>query len=139
MARSKAATRAAVTVRWIAGLFYAFIGVNGLLKLTPMPGGTTPAAIAFFAALTASGFMLTLLALSFLVGGLLLLLDRTAPLGLVLLAPPIVVIPLYNWLLEAQPFTSGPFVVAIHVFLAWYYWARFRPLWTLGATAETLA
>lgn len=130
MARGKAVTRTAATLRWIAGLFYSLIGANGLLRLIPMPEGTTPAGIAFFAALTASGFMLTLLALSFLVGGLLLLLDRTAPLGLVVLAPPIVVIPLYNWLLEAQPFTSGPFVVAIELFLAWYYWDRFKPLWS---------
>jgi hypothetical protein len=130
MARSKAGIRSATTVRWIAGVFYAFIGANGLLHLTPMPAGTTPAGIAFFAALTASGFMLPLLALSFLVGGLLLLLDRTVPLGLVVLAPPIVVIPLYNWLLEAQPFTSGPIVVAIELFLAWYYWDRFRSLWS---------
>jgi hypothetical protein len=134
MAKSRVVTRAVVTVRWIAGLFYALIGANGLLGLIPMPAGTTPAAMAFFSALYASGFMLTLLALSFLIGGLLLLLDRTAPLGLIVLAPPIVVIPLYNWLLEAQPLTSGPFVVAIEVFLAWWYWDRFRPLWNSSSS-----
>jgi|SRR5580765_6592726 len=95
---------------WIV---YAFVGFNGLFHLMAMPEGTTPASSAFFAALHASGFMLPLLSLSFLIGGLLLLLDRTAPLGMILLAPPIVVIPLYNALLERQPFTSGPFVVAI--------------------------
>jgi hypothetical protein len=111
-------------------LFYAFVGFNGLFHLMAMPEGTTPASSAFFAALHASGFMLPLLSLSFLIGGLLLLLDRTAPLGMIFLAPPIVVIPLYNALLERQPFTSGPFVVAIELFLAWYYWKRFKPLWT---------
>ena len=65
--------------------------------------------------------MLPLLGLCFLAGGLCLLLDCTAPLRLILLAPPIVVIPLYNWLLERQPFTSGPFVVTIEILLAWYY------------------
>jgi len=136
MTQSKTVTRTALTLRWIAGVFYAFIGANGLLHLIPMPAGTTPAGIAFFAALTASGFMLTLLALSFLAGGLLLLLDRTAPLGLVVLAPPIVVIPLYNWLLEAQPFTSGPFVVGIELFLAWYYRDRFRSLWSTRVSEQ---
>jgi hypothetical protein len=129
MAKGKAVKRVASALRWIAGMFYALIGANGLLHLKPMPEGTTPAAMAFFAALNASGFMLTLLGMSFLVGGLLLLLDRTAPLGLIVLAPPIVVIPLYNWLLELQPFTSGPFVVAIEVFLVWHYWGRFKSLW----------
>jgi len=104
-----------------------------MFHLTPMPEGRTPESSAFFAALHASGFMLPLLGLCFLIGGLLLLLDRTAPLGLIFLAPPIVVIPLYNAVLERQPFTSGPFVVAIELFLAWYYWKRFEPLWT-GAT-----
>jgi hypothetical protein len=130
MERGKVASRIAVGLRWFAGLFYAFTAVNGLLHITPMPEGVTPASAAFFAALHASGFMLPLLAFCFFVDGLLLLLDRTAPLGLIFLAPPIVVIPLYNALLERQPFTSGPFVVAIELFLAWYYWKRFTPLWS---------
>ena len=130
MAKSRGVRIAADILRWIAGVTYACFGVIGLFHLVPLPEGTTPAAVAFFSALHASGFMLILLALSFLCGGLLLLLDRTAPLGMILLAPPIVVIPLYNWLLERQPFTSGPFVVSIEIFLAWYYWDRFVPLWT---------
>ena len=130
MERGKVASRVAFVLRWFAGLFYAFTAVNALFRFTPMPEGRTPESAAFFAALHASGFMLPLLGLSFFIGGLLLLLDRTAPLGLIFLAPPIVVIPLYNTLLERQPFTSGPFVVAIEVFLAWYYWKRFKPLWS---------
>jgi len=122
--------RITTVVRWCAGLAYAITGANGLLRLFPMPEGTTPAGIAFFASLHASGFMIPLLALSFLVGGLLLLRNRTAPLGLIVLAPPIVIIPLYNWILERQPFTSGPFVVAIQLFLAWQYRDAFRPLWS---------
>jgi hypothetical protein len=125
----------ALSFRWIAGLSYALTGINGLLHLFPMPEGTTPAAMAFFDALHASGFMLPLLATTFLVGGFLLLFDRTVPLGLIVLAPAIVVIPLYNALLERQPFTSGPFVVAIHLFLAWYYWGRFVPLWSIPILA----
>lgn len=129
MERGGAARRIAFGLRWVAGLFYAFVAFNAMFHLTPMPEGRTPESSAFFAALHASGFMLPLLGLCFLIGGLLLLLDRTAPLGLIFLAPPIVVIPLYNALLERQPFTSGPFVVAIELFLAWYYWKRFEPLW----------
>ena len=137
MAKSKGIRIAAIVLRWIAGITYACFGVIGLFHLAALPEGTTPAGIAFFSALHASGFMLTLLGLSLLSGGLLLLMDQTAPLGLILLAPPIVVIPLYNWLLERQPFTSGPFVVAIEIFLAWYYWDRFRPLWHAEKIAKT--
>lgn len=129
MEKSVGVRRSFTVLRWLAGLNYVFVALIALFRIFPMPEGTTAEGIAFFAALHASKFMLPLLGLCFLAGGLCLLLDRTAPLGLILLAPPIVVIPLYNWLLERQPFTSGPFVVTIEILLAWYYWDRFKPLW----------
>jgi hypothetical protein len=137
MSHKKAVTFFASGLRWMAGLLYTLVGLNGLLHIRPMPEGTTPAGTAFFSALHASGFMLVLLGASFLAGGLLLLLNRTAPLGLVVLAPPIVVIPFYNALLERHPFTSGPFVVGIHLFLAWYYWDRFKSLWNTERQMST--
>ena len=130
MNRGKTASRVALGLRWFAGLFYLSTALIALTHVTRMPEGSTPEAAAFFLALHASGFMLPLLGFCFFAGGLLLLLDRTAPLGLILVAPPVVVIPLYNALLERQPFTSGPFVLTIEIFLAWYYWARFKPLWS---------
>jgi len=129
MEKSVGLRRGFTVLRWIAGLNYVSVALIASFHIFPMPEGTTPDGIAFFTALHASKFMLPLLGLCFLTGGLLLLPDRTAPLGLILLAPPIVVIPLYNWLLERQPFTSGPFVVTIEILLAWYYWDRFQPLW----------
>ena len=79
MERSVAAGRIAFGLRWFAGLFYAFVAFNAMFHLTPMPEGRTPESSAFFAALHASGFMLPLLGLCFLIGGLLLLRDDPAP------------------------------------------------------------
>lgn len=129
MEKSVVLCRSFTVLRLLAGVNYLSVALIALFHIFPMPEGTTPAGIAFFAELHASGFMIPLLGLCFLLGGLLLLADRTAPLGLIFLAPPIVVIPLYNWLLENQPFTSGPFVVTIEILLAWYYRDRFQPLW----------
>lgn len=120
-------------LRWLYGLFFLLNGMWILVSLTTgltgPPPQPTPAAAAFMDALGASGFMDPLLACCFLLGGGALLLDRTAPLGLVILAPAVAVIFLFHLLLSHQ-WPVGATVAAIYLALAWFYRARLRCLWT---------
>src|SRR4051812_22379739 len=81
--------------RWLFALLYFGTGVVIALSLlglvSPLQQPTGPAS-AFPAALTQSRFIDPLLSLCFLLGGGALALSRTAPLGVVVLAPAVVII-----------------------------------------------
>ena len=65
-------------------LLYAAVW-TALLFLGPPPPHLEPAAQAFWSAIEATGFMVPLLGACYFVGGLLLWMRRTAPLGLALM------------------------------------------------------
>jgi hypothetical protein len=118
--------------RWIFGIFYALTGLaiaaHVLFGVGSPPGQPTVAAQAFTDALAVSGFIDPLLALTYLVGGLALLRDRTAPLGIVLLAPAVVVICCFHLTLSGQTIW-GPLNLAWLLALAYAYRSSFIPLW----------
>jgi len=117
--------------RWIFGGFYAAVGVwiaLSLLGSASPPPQPTPAAAAFAAALTASGFVDPLLAFDYVVGGLALFARRSAPLGIVLLAPAVVVIFLFHINLSGQ-WLWGTVNLIWLAALAWGFRAAFSSLW----------
>jgi hypothetical protein len=111
--------------RCVFGLFFLTTGlwiwVHILTGLLPVPVQPTAQAQAFTNALDATGFMNELLGLSYLAGGTALLTRRTAPLGLVLLGPSVVVILFFHLELSGQVYW-GPFVAIWFAALCW----RFR-------------
>lgn len=119
--------------RWIFGLFYATTGLAiaafVLGGLGSPPTQPTPAAAAFASALSASGIIDPLLAASYLAGGLALLRRRTAPLGIVLLAPAVVVIFCFHLHLSGQ-WIWGSVNLLWLAALALHYRAAFTPLWS---------
>jgi hypothetical protein len=126
--------RAAWTAgRMVYGAFFLATGIWILVfvatGLLPAPTQPTPEAAAFMAALSRARFVDPMIALSFVAGGGCLLLDRTAPLGLVLLAPPVAVILGFHLFLSGQ-YLWGPFVAAWFALLAWRYRRRFAALWS---------
>src|ERR1700759_3968387 len=97
----KAAT---VVVRILLGLMFVVFGLNIFLSFLPMPKeAPAPLAGAFGGALFQSHYILVVGALQVL-GGLLLLIGRFVPLGLVLLGPVIVNILLFHLFLEPVNF-----------------------------------
>ena len=98
--------------RILLGIIFVVFGLNGFFPFLPQPE-MPPAAIAFFGALAASGFMLPLLFATQIVGGVLLLLGMV-PLGVLVLTPVIV------------------HIVGFHVFLApggrLSLWLRSQPM-----------
>ena len=96
--------------RLLLGLICVVFGLNGFLNflnMGPMPSGL---AGQFIGALALSHYYWVVAALQ-VAGGLLLLVNRFVPLGLVLLGPVIVNIILYHVFLN--PSGAGPAVVAV--------------------------
>ncbi len=108
-------------IRIIYGAFFFALGLWALASVfgygTPPDQPTKPAA-EFIQALSNARFVDPLLALSFIAGGGLLLLNRTAPLGLLLLAPSVVVILFFHLVLSGQ-YVWGTFVAAYFLVLSW--------------------
>ncbi|AMJ55899.1 MULTISPECIES: hypothetical protein [Stenotrophomonas] len=118
--------------RWLFALFYIYVGASWFsYKLfgTAWPDHKeTPAAKALTTALTDSGIVDPLIASACLGGGLLLLFRRTAPLGIVVLAPLVVGIFIFHLFLN-HDWPWGTFHLCYLGVLVWLYRAGLRPLW----------
>lgn len=120
-------------LRVVYGLFFLAIGLAILVWLLTGLGSppTQPnsEAQAFTDALTRSRIIDPLLAISYAVGGVALLRERTAPLGLVVLAPSITVIALFHLVLSGK-WLIGLVVALVFAVLAFACRRRLSALWT---------
>lgn len=82
----------------------------------------------FTGALNRSGFMNPLLILSLLAGGVAILFDRSAPIGLLLVAPAITVIGLFHFVLTSSYIWGSIWPIWWGV-VAWHYRFVFARLW----------
>jgi len=124
--------------RWLYGGYFLFVAVMVVRMLwfgAPGVHEPTAASKAFTDAMNASGFLNPLLMVDYALGGAALLFRRTAPLGLALLAPPIVVIFLFHLRLTGNVAWGGGWALD-WVLLAWRYRSGFAGLW--NDAAETL-
>ncbi|HEY0923584.1 hypothetical protein [Rheinheimera pacifica] len=128
---------ATLILRLLYGLFYVYIGVSWFIyKLIDKPWVTPPEpplAKAITSAFTASGVVDPLIAATCLVGGLLLLVRRTAPLGIAILAPLVSGILLFHVFLTGN-WVWGTIHFGLLAVLTWLHRSAFRPLWSYGAT-----
>ncbi len=115
------------------GYAFAIFGINFYAALaaylTALPPLTPPTTEgrAFLAALTATSFFTPILAMTFLSGASALLFRRTAPLGIVLLAPPMVIIFCFHIFLTGMVLWGGLWTGALAV-LAWGHRDAFKAL-----------
>jgi len=118
--------RSVLVVRVLLGLIFFVFGLNGILHFmkAPMPEGDAGTLAGIMAA---HGWM-TFVAVLQVVGGLLLLVGRYVPLGLVILAPIIVNILLFHFLLEPKGVGPGLVTALLEIFLIWVYRRSFRGL-----------
>ena len=127
-------------LRWLFGLFYAYIGGSWFVhQIIGKPWVTPPKperAEALASALTSSGLVDPLIASTCLLGGLLLLLRRTAPLGIAILAPLVFGIFLFHLCLTGD-WLWGSIHLSLLVVLAWLHRSAFKPLWSHGASRAT--
>jgi len=124
--------RIATALRWLFGLFYFGTGVAIFLYVAfgigAPPPQPTPQAAAFTAALSQSHIIDPLLSLAYLVGGAALLFRRTAPLGVLVLAPVVLVIFCFHLALSGQ-WIWGSVNLGVLLLLAWQVRSAFVPLW----------
>ena len=103
---------AALIARYLLGLIFVVFGLNGFLHFIPMGPPPTGLAGQFIGALTQSNYFSVVAALQ-IAGGVLLLVNRYVPLGLVLLGPVIVNILLYHLILNPVGMAMAVLVTAL--------------------------
>ena len=121
------ANKGPLAARLLLGVVFAVFGLNKLLPFLPEPA-MTGAPAQFFGALFATGYMIPLLAMTEIVGGLLLLSGRYVPLGLTLLAPVVVNIMGFHLFLVHGGLPVPLTVLALEIYLAWSNRAAFAPM-----------
>jgi hypothetical protein len=114
--------------RVVLGLMFFVFGLNYFLNFLPAPSEALPeAAAAFLGGLTASGYVFPLIKAIEVAAGAALLTNRFVPLALTLLAPVIVNIAAFHFLL-APSYGMPIAILALELFLAWSYRAVFLPM-----------
>mgnify|MGYP001224217440 CR=1 FL=1 len=125
-----------VILRWVYGLFYTYVGASWFIhKIIGRPWVTPPEppqAKAITSAFAASGVVDPLIAATCLAGGLLLLVRRTTPLGIAILAPLVTGIFLFHVFLTGG-WVWGTIHFVLLAALAWLHRSAFRSLWSFGA------
>ena len=117
---------ATIVVRILLGLIFLFFGSNGLLHFLPMPPLPQGVTGEFLHSFFASGYVYVISGFQ-VIGGLLVLIGRFVPLGLIILAAIIVNIWTFHLLMAPDPAAMVPAVVVsiLELFLVWSYRDRF--------------
>jgi len=126
----------ALICRILLGLIFVVFGLNGFFHFIPMKGPMPPAdslAGQFSNSMMKSGWMAHV---SFfqVVGGALVWIGGTAPLGLVLLGPIIANILMFHILMmSGRGIGMGAFAALLEIILIWAYRANFAGIFTMRA------
>ena len=126
----------ALICRILLGLMFVVFGANGIHPFIPMgpmpPAGSPPAQ--FMGVMMPSGWMHHV-AFFQILGGLLVLIGGTAPLGLVILGPILVNILLFHILLTGgQGIAPGLIATLLEIILIYAYRANFAGIFSYRAT-----
>jgi hypothetical protein len=112
--------------------FFFLIGAHSLLMLagilpaSEFPG--SPETKAFTEAIFATGFIGPIMSVIYVGSGILMIFNRTAPLGIVLLAPFVVVILFTHLMLNGNP-VFGILLAALLGLFAWQFREAYQPMW----------
>ena len=125
----------ALICRILLGLMFVVFGLNGFLHFIPMgappPAGSIPGN--FMSSMQASGWMKVMSAVQVL-GGVLVLIGGTAPLGLVLLGGMIFNILLFHLLMAGgHEILPGALAALFELVLVYAYRANFTGIFTAKA------
>jgi uncharacterized membrane protein YphA (DoxX/SURF4 family) len=113
-----------IVARILLGFVFAASGIVSLLKLGKMSG--MPVDATTFMTLMVAHNYTVFIAVIMLIGGLLLLVGRFVPVGLVLLGPILVNILLFHFLFQVQGSITGVVCTVLEIFLIWVYRSSFR-------------
>ena len=96
--------------------------------LPKMDYSGSPEIVAFEDAIFSTGFIGPIMAVTYFSSGILMLFNRTAPLGIVLLAPFVLVILFTHLMLNGNP-PFGIFIAFLLGVFAWQFRDAYRPMW----------
>ena len=113
-------------VRVVLGLIFIVFGLNGWFHFIPLPPRQGRAA-EFIGAMIGTGYFNVILILQ-VVGGLLVLIGISVPLGLTLLGPVIVNIMMFHLFMDRKGIGLALFILVLSLFLLWQYRASFAGL-----------
>jgi uncharacterized membrane protein YphA (DoxX/SURF4 family) len=113
-----------MVARILLGLVFTVFGLNGFLNFLPPPE-LPEAAVPFMTGLASTGYFFPLLKLVEVVAGIFLLAGLFVPLALILLAPIVVNIAMFHFLLAPGEWWMGVLVVVLEIIVARGYWDSF--------------
>ena len=113
--------------RVLLGLPFVLFGLNYFVPFLPAPPPPPESAMPFLGGLMASGYIMPLIKTIEIAAGLALLSNRFVPLALTLLAPIIVNIVAFHFLL-APSYGLPTFILALELYLAFSYRGAFLPM-----------
>jgi len=120
--------------RVLLGLGFSVFGLNILHSFMPQPPMPEGSPVAQFMTVMGPSHWMSVVGAFQLLGGLLVLAGRTAPLGLVILGPILVNILAFHALLEGgNGIAPGLVFSAMEIFLIYAYRANFRGIFTTSA------
>ncbi len=118
-----------LVVRVLLGLVFILFGFSKFYAFMPTPPMTSSAAN-FFGAIIATGYLYELVGILEIMGGILILFNRSSVLGLMILSPIIINIIAYLIFLQhsigAPPILMVLFLLTSSLFLAYRRWDRWK-------------
>lgn len=123
---------ACVVARVLFGLVFFVFGLNFFFHFLPMPP-LNPEALAFMMALVNSGYIMTMVKVTELVAGAMILSGFCLPLGLVVITPIVINIVAFHTFLDTSGAPMAYFLLVCWAYLVWCYRASFKGLWAAKA------
>ena len=111
------------------GLFMLNSGLNKLFQYMPMPE-MTEAQMNMFGHLMAITWLLPLVAVAEIIGGILFMVPKLRALGALIMLPVTVGILLHHSVIEPQGLIIGIVVFAINVWIIADNWGKYKPIWS---------
>jgi putative oxidoreductase len=131
---------AVLVCRVLLGLGFMVFGLNILFPFMPQPPPVEGSLTAQFMTVMGPTHWMALVGAFQFVGGLLVILGRTAPLGLALLAPVLVnILAFHIFIQNGEGIAPGLVFSAIEIFLIYAYRGHFMPLFSNKAAPTGLS
>ncbi len=119
---------AVIIVRVLLAAMYLFASVSYFLNLMPKAPAMSAAQTTFMGGVMASVYLFPLIKGTELIAGVLLLINRTAPLAAIIIFPVTLNIFLYNAFLSPKELPMMAVLLLFNLFLFYAYRAKYLPI-----------
>lgn len=117
------------TIQIIYGLMLIFFGLNLFFQFMGGPQ-FNEAGTAYLTALFVAGFVFPIMAIVWIVSGLLFIFDKVSALAAILITPISVNIILFHIFLDFTGFLFGLVIFILNLYLLYVHLPRYKPMWS---------